>query len=128
MPNSVDPNEMPHNAAFNRDMTCLLRQNWSSEKEIYYFLEAVTPARPPSAVDSESDYWSRGLEFDLGPQIYVEIMKYFLQSFSSLCCLKKGKLTCLVRQSVVSPTADPGKVSSIQALSHTFVEIDWNRN
>ena len=29
-----------------------------------------------------------------------------------------------VAQAEVSPTADPGVVSSIPALSHTFVEID----
>ena len=36
--NSEDPDEMLQNAAFHRDLHCLLRQNRSSEKEIQYFL------------------------------------------------------------------------------------------
>ena len=35
--NSVDPDEMPHNAAFHQGLHCLLHQNLSSEKEIQYF-------------------------------------------------------------------------------------------
>ena len=35
--NSEDPDEMLHNAAFHQGLHCLLRQNWSSEKEIQYF-------------------------------------------------------------------------------------------
>ena len=31
--NSVDPDEMPHNAAFHQGLHCLLRQYQSSEKE-----------------------------------------------------------------------------------------------
>ena len=30
---SKDPDEMPHNAAFHLGPHCLLRQNWSSEKD-----------------------------------------------------------------------------------------------
>ena len=34
--NSEDPDEMPHNAAFHLGLHCLLRQNQSPEKEIYF--------------------------------------------------------------------------------------------
>ena len=34
--NSDDPDEMPHNAAFHQGLHCLLRQNGSLEKEIYF--------------------------------------------------------------------------------------------
>ena len=40
--NSLDPDEMPHNAAFHQGLHCLLRQNRSSEKEIQYFWEITT--------------------------------------------------------------------------------------
>ena len=33
MANRVDPNEMPHKAAFHQGLHCLLMQNRSSEKE-----------------------------------------------------------------------------------------------
>ena len=35
--NSEYPDEMPHYAAFHQGLHCLLRQNQSSEKEIYCF-------------------------------------------------------------------------------------------
>ena len=35
--NSVDPDEMPHDAAFHHDLHCLLRQNQFSEKKYYIF-------------------------------------------------------------------------------------------
>ena len=37
--NSVDPDEMPHNAAFHQGLDCLLRQNRSSE---ICFLKIIT--------------------------------------------------------------------------------------
>ena len=38
--NSEDPDEMPPNIGpFHQDLQCLLRQNQSPEKEIYFFLE-----------------------------------------------------------------------------------------
>ena len=40
--NSVEKDEMPHNAAFYQGLHCLLRQNQSSEKEIQYFFECLT--------------------------------------------------------------------------------------
>ena len=39
---SVDPDEMPHNAAFHQYLHCLVRQNQTSEKEIHYLLEIIT--------------------------------------------------------------------------------------
>ena len=35
MANSADPDEMPHNAALNQGLRCLLKQNRSSEYEIH---------------------------------------------------------------------------------------------
>ena len=40
--NSEDPDEMLHSAAFHQGLHCLLRQDWSSEKEIQYFLKIKT--------------------------------------------------------------------------------------
>ena len=37
--NIEDPDEMPHDVAFHLGLHCLLRQNLSTEKEIYYFLK-----------------------------------------------------------------------------------------
>ena len=37
-----DPDEMPHNAAFNQGLKCLPRQNKFSEKEIQFHLEIIT--------------------------------------------------------------------------------------
>ena len=39
--NSEDPDEMPHKAAFHQGQHCLLGQNQSSDKEIYFF-EIIT--------------------------------------------------------------------------------------
>ena len=36
--NSEDPDEMLHNATFTQSLHCLLRQNQSSEKEMYSIL------------------------------------------------------------------------------------------
>ena len=41
MPNSTD--EMPNSMAFHQCLHCLLKQKWSSEKEIQNYLEPVTP-------------------------------------------------------------------------------------
>ena len=35
--NSIDPDEMPHNAAFNQGLHCLLKFNRSSEKKYNVF-------------------------------------------------------------------------------------------
>ena len=40
--NSVDSDEMPHNAAFYQVLHCLLRQKQSLEKEIQFHLEVIT--------------------------------------------------------------------------------------
>ena len=40
--NSLDPDEMPHNAAFHQGLHCFLRENRSSEKEIQYYFEIIT--------------------------------------------------------------------------------------
>ena len=37
--NSEDPDEILHDAAFHHGLLSLIRQNQSSEKEIYYFLK-----------------------------------------------------------------------------------------
>ena len=37
--NSEDPDEMPHNAAFNQGLHCLLKFNRSSEKNTMFFLK-----------------------------------------------------------------------------------------
>ena len=42
MANSDDPDEMPHNAAFHQGQHCLVRQNPTSGKEYYIFLEIIT--------------------------------------------------------------------------------------
>ena len=39
--NCEDPDEMPHNAAFQQGLHSTLRQNPSSEKETLYFLEII---------------------------------------------------------------------------------------
>ena len=41
--NSVDPDEMQHNAAFHQGMHCLPRQNRSSEKETQYDFRNYNP-------------------------------------------------------------------------------------
>ena len=35
MANSEDPDEMPHTAAFHQDLRCLLRQKFSSDKDLF---------------------------------------------------------------------------------------------
>ena len=40
--NSEDQDEMPHNVAFYQGLHYLLRQNWSSEKEIQHFLDIIS--------------------------------------------------------------------------------------
>ena len=40
--NSVDPDEMQHNAAFHQGLNCLLQFNQSSWKEIHHYLENST--------------------------------------------------------------------------------------
>ena len=41
--NSEDPDEMMHHAAFHQGLHCVLRQNKSSEKELYiFFFEIIT--------------------------------------------------------------------------------------
>ena len=40
--NSEDLNEMSHNMAFPQGLHCLLRQNWSSEKDKKKFLEIIS--------------------------------------------------------------------------------------
>ena len=42
MANSVDPAEMPHEAAFQQGLHCLLRQKCSPEKIIQFYLEIIT--------------------------------------------------------------------------------------
>ena len=39
--NSEDPDEMPQNVAFHQGLHYLLRQKWSSEKEIQYVLDII---------------------------------------------------------------------------------------
>ena len=40
--NNKDPDEIPHNGAFDQGLHCLLRQKRSSEKEIQYFWKIIT--------------------------------------------------------------------------------------
>ena len=40
--NSEDADKIPQNAVFHQGLTCLLRQNQSSEIEVQYFLEIIT--------------------------------------------------------------------------------------
>ena len=42
LPNTEDPDEMPHNAAFHQGLHFLLRHNRSSEKKQHYFMKIVT--------------------------------------------------------------------------------------
>ena len=39
--NSVDPDELQHNASFHQGLHCLLPQNLSSEEEIQFFVEIM---------------------------------------------------------------------------------------
>ena len=59
--NSLDPDEMPHNAAFHQGLCCLLQQKWSSKKEKKY-LEIIThyPStysmdRPKSIISNQKE-------------------------------------------------------------------------
>ena len=40
--NSEDPDEIPHKGAFHLGLHCSLKQNWSAEREIQYFVEIIT--------------------------------------------------------------------------------------
>ena len=40
--NSEDPDEIPHYVTFHQDLHCLLRRKQSLEREIQFYLEALT--------------------------------------------------------------------------------------
>ena len=40
--NREGPDEIPHNVTFHQDLHCLLRRKQSPEKEIHFYLEALT--------------------------------------------------------------------------------------
>ena len=73
MPNSADPDEMPHHAAFYQGLHCLLRQNGSSEKEIQYYLEIITCDPSIYLVDHPDLIVSSLIEISIG----LKRVKYY---------------------------------------------------
>ena len=92
---------MVHNAAFHQGLHCLLKQYWSSEKEIQYFFQNITcdpsiyTMDPPTVLYAA--LWNiplagKGLNTDfLNWNLWVMILTYILDvdNFLKSCCKRQ---------------------------------------
>ena len=76
--NSIDPDEMPHNAAFHQGLHCLLRQNQPSEKQIRYFWEIITSDPSVYTMDHPDFIACSFMEYSIGLKRVKECQLYFI--------------------------------------------------